>query len=142
MKIYLASSWKNAGFVKEVKEILESECGHVVDAFCDAEEGRFVFHYSEIKDFQNLDAIEFLKTEQVKKVFREDRKWIDWAEALVMLLPCGKSAHLEAGYAKGKGKKLFIFGGFLKGEFEAMYGFADGMFRLNELDDLIKVLRK
>jgi hypothetical protein len=47
---------------------------------------------------------------------------------VVLILPSGKSSHLEAGYAKGCGKKLYIIGGFVKGEFETMYGFADGMF--------------
>ncbi|KKK63940.1 hypothetical protein LCGC14_2989230 [marine sediment metagenome] len=41
-------------------------------------------------------------------------------------LTAGKSTHLEAGYAKGKGKKLIIYSGkFPKGEFDVMYGFAD-----------------
>ena len=57
-----------------------------------------------------------------------------------MVLPSGKNAHLEAGYAKGIGKKLFVYGDFTSGEFDVMYGFADGLFRSSELDGLIKVL--
>lgn len=33
---------------------------------------------------------------------------------------------------KGRGKKLFIVGEFEKGEFDVMYGFADGMFRIGD----------
>ena len=58
-----------------------------------------------------------------------------------MIHPCGKSAHLEAGYAKGSGKLLYMWGSFPKGEFDVMYGFADGMFRLDEFESLREVLR-
>ena len=34
---------------------------------------------------------------------------MEWADTCVMLLPCGRSAHLEAGYMKGRGKRLIIF---------------------------------
>lgn len=141
MKIYLASSWKNEQLVRVVQQILEQN-GHEVDAFCDLSKDRFVFHYSAIPNYQELDAIQFMHTPQVKKVFEEDKKWIDWADAVVMILPCGKSAHLEAGYAKGQGKKLYIFGRFIAGEFDAMYRFADGMFRLNETKELLNVLNE
>jgi hypothetical protein len=31
-----------------------------------------------------------------------------WADAFVMVLPCGRSAHLELGWACGKGKRTII----------------------------------
>jgi len=141
MKIYLASSWKNEQLVLTVQQILEQN-GHEVDAFCNLDRGRFTFHYSAIPNHQELDGIQFMHTPQIKRVFRENKKWIDWADAVVMILPCGKSSHLEAGYAKGQGKKLYIFGRFVAGEFDAMYGFADGMFRLNETKELLTTLKE
>ncbi len=140
MKIYLASSWKNEELVLSTQHILEQN-GHEVDAFCDSSKARFVFHYSAIPNYQTLDAIQFMNVLQIKKVFEEDKKWIDWADAVVMILPCGKSAHLEAGYAKGQAKKFYIFGNFIAGEFDAMYGFADGMFRLNQIENLLGTIK-
>jgi len=140
VKIYLASSWKNEQLVRTVQQILEQN-GHEVDAFCDPSKDRFVFHYSAIPNYQELDAIQFMETPQVNRVFNEDKRWIDWADAVVMILPCGKSSHLEGGYAKGKDKKLYIFGRFVAGEFDAMYGFADGMFRLHETKELLDALK-
>ena len=125
MKVYLASSWKNAELVKAWKNEL-LEYGHDVDAFCDDSGGRFVFHFSEIGDPKDLDAINFLLDERTKKAFAEDKKWIDWCEICLLVLPAGNSAHLEAGYAKGQGKGLIIWqDDFPKGEFDVMYGFAD-----------------
>ena len=33
---------------------------------------------------------------------------MEWADTCVLLLPSGRSAHLEAGYMKGRGKRLII----------------------------------
>ena len=125
MKIYIASSWKMSKWVKAWKEQLVS-LGYEVDAFCDDSDGRFVFHFSEIGDPADLDAINFLEDDRSKKAFTEDKNWLDWADCCLLILPSGKSAHLEAGYAKGQGKALIIWRNeFPKGEFDVMYGFAD-----------------
>lgn len=124
MKIYIATSWKQKNRAILLARNLR-EKGHETDCFCDESTGRFVFHFSEVGELKNIDAKSFLKNEQALKAFEEDKKWIDWADAVVMLLPCGNSSHLEAGYAKGKNKKLYILGPFEKGSFDVMYGFAD-----------------
>lgn len=139
MKIYIASSWKNELAVKEFALLLRS-WGHEVDCFCDSSTGRYVFHSKEIGTIDQIDAISFLKDERAQRAFIEDRKHIDWSDAVVMLQPCGKSSHLEAGYGKGSGKLLFMLGEFPKGEFDVMYGFADGMF--HELDELKQALER
>lgn len=124
-KIYLASSWKNSSLVMEIKKTLASR-GHSVDAFCDQSDGRFVFSFDLLPDVQKLNAETVLEEEIVKKAFEEDKKWLDWADTCLMILPAGNSAHLEAGYAKGSGKDLIIYReGFPEGEFDVMYGFAD-----------------
>jgi len=125
MKIYIASSWKMADWVVAWKTILKEE-SHEVDAFCDDSGGRYVFHFSEIGDPADLDAINFLADPRSRKAFEEDKKWLDWCDCCLLILPSGKSAHLEAGYAKGQGKLLIIWQNeFPKGEFDVMYGFAD-----------------
>lgn len=125
MKIYVASSWKNEKEVKSLAAYLR-ESGFEVDDFTDDTRGRFVFHYSELGPIEEHDAISFIQHDKAQRAFLEDKKMIDWADAVVMLLPAGKSSHLEAGYAKGSGKKLIIYQEeFPKGEFDVMYGFAD-----------------
>ncbi|SFR15369.1 hypothetical protein [Desulfoscipio geothermicus] len=134
MKIYIASSWKNEELVRAFAKMLR-DAGLEVDDFTDDSRGRFVFHYSELGNLDELDAINFLEDERSQRAFQEDKKWLDWADAVVLILPAGKSAHLEAGYAKGCGKKLVIWQmSFPKGEFDVMYGFADLI-----TDDHVKV---
>jgi len=141
MKIYIASSWKNEFQVKALAKMLRND-GHEVDAFCEKHKGRYVFHFSELGDMTFINAITFLQDERSQKAFKEDKKWIDWAETIILLLPAGKSSHLEAGYAKGQGKKLYIVGSFPDGEFDVMYGFADGLIKIEELSKLFNLLRR
>lgn len=148
MRIYLASSWKMKDVVLELASTLRDE-GHSVDSFCDDANGRISFNWSELiesmktegSDISQLDAIEMMKHWRVKEAFEEDKRWIDWADVLIMLMPCGRSSHLEAGYAVGAGKKMYIIGGFEKGEFDTMYGFADGMYDYTELTNLMDLLK-
>lgn len=141
-RIYLASSWKNESFLLDLAKRLRK--AHEVDCFCDPTD-RYVFHWSEILDSpdkskSHLDAITFLSDSRTQRAFREDKGKIDWADTIIMVLPCGNSAHLEAGYAKGCGKKLYILGTFPAGDFDVMYGFADRLFRFDELEDLENLL--
>ena len=135
MKIYIASSWKNAGECLDLASLFQA-WGHKVDCFCDDSGDRYVFHFSEIGDPKSLNAIRFLGDHRTQKAFKEDKKWLDWADAVVMVLPCGRSAHLEAGYKVGRGGGLFILGEFPAGEFDVMYGFASGLFTFGGLDKL------
>lgn len=132
MKIYIASSWKNADGCMVLAEYLRNK-GHNVDCFCDASTGRYVFHFSDIGPSDKINAISFLEDERAQKAFQEDKKFIEWADMVLMVLPCGNSSHLEAGYAKGLGKKLYILGDFPAGQFDVMYGFADKLIRLDDI---------
>ena len=146
MKIYLASSWKNKDAVLKMAKVLR-DYGHEVDAFCD-ETARVSFNWSELLETMDLEGIDITEQDattmldhwRVQDAFTEDKQWLDWADAVIMLMPCGRSAHLEAGYAVGSGKKLYIVGGFEKGEFEVMYGFADGLFYYSRLLELLSTL--
>jgi nucleoside 2-deoxyribosyltransferase len=74
-----------------------------------------------------MNAFDAFRDKRIKQAFDEDRKWLDWCDCCILILPSGKSSHLEAGYAKGQGKKLIIYHakGFPAGEIDVMYNFAD-----------------
>ena len=46
----------------------------------------------------------------VREVFEADMKALKESETVILLLPAGKSAHLEAGVAYGLGKNLILIG--------------------------------
>ena len=41
-----------------------------------------------------------------KEGYANGRAGMDWADVCVLLLPCGRSAHLEAGFMAGQGKPV------------------------------------
>lgn len=135
MRIYMAGSWKNEGKIKEVAQLLR-EAGHQVDCFCDPDHpavagwDRFVFRREDLKGWDDKsDQFWFQEQRLVKEAHDEDVSWIDWAEAVVLVLPSGRSAHLEAGYAVGAQKVLFILGDFPGGEVDVMYLWAKSIHR-------------
>lgn len=152
LRIYLASSWRNDELVMVVYRLLR-QYGFDVDAFCNQPGGRVGFNIADClaaagHSLDEVDAITALRhpavAEQFRIAFREDKKWLDWCNCVIMLMPCGRSAHLEAGYAKGQGKLFYIYWmtEMPKGEFDNMYQFADGMFRREEIGDLVHELMK
>lgn len=127
MKIYTASSWKNEGLVKTLAKMLRS-WGHEVYCFAEDGDGQVIFNWQDVITPDD-DGITCLDTDMSRGAFAVDKKGMDWAECCILINPCGRDAHLEAGYMKGCGKKLFILGDWPKGEFSNMYHLADGHFR-------------
>ncbi len=49
-------------------------------------------------------------SKMVKDIFKKDMKALKESEILLLLLPAGKSSHIEAGVAYGMGKKCIVIG--------------------------------
>ena len=141
MKIYIAGSWKEERMCNNIAHLL-LEKGHKVDCFCGYFTTRYQFNFSEIADAGEIDQFKMMKSEQCIKAYKEDKKWLDWADCVILVLPSGRSAHLEAGYMKGKGGLLFIIGSFPKGEGDVMYKLADGIYRFNQFPTLARRLKR
>ncbi len=150
LRIYLASSWRNQEAVRVMMKALR-EVGLEVDCFCDQEGGRVGFYIpdelaKEGQTIYDIDAITALEHPTVGDLFHvaytEDKKWLDWCNCLIMLMPCGRSAHLEAGYIRGQDKLFLIYwlNDLVPGEFENMYQFADCMYRTEELPKMLTEL--
>lgn len=120
-RIYVASSWRNQ-FQPGVVLTLRS-AGHEVYDFRNPisggpQAGRSGllddgFRWSDIDaDWQGWDAQAFrsrVTTHALATVgFEQDMAGLEWADTCVLVLPCGRSAHLEAGWAAGAGKALVI----------------------------------
>lgn len=63
------------------------------------------------RDYERAKGLSFqeaLAGHAAKHVFAFDKKHLDEADAAVLVLPAGKSGHLELGYMIGKGKPCVI----------------------------------
>lgn len=73
-------------------------------------------------------------------VFHFDKAHLDRCDAAVLLLPAGRSGHLELGYQIGRGKPGYILMESEPDRFDVMYNFASGVFF--DPKDLFRVLLK
>lgn len=86
-----------------------------------------------MKIFEGLN----LKSEPVLKIFTEDLEAQRASKNFLLVLPAGKSGHIEAGISYGMGKKCYAIG-----EFDAtdsLYNIFETIFENeNELEDFLK----
>lgn len=105
-KIYVASSWRNImqpGIVSALRSM-----GHEVYDFKNPREDDDGLHWSEIdggwQEWDNERYIEALNHPIAEAGFKSDFDAMQWADTFVLVQPCGRSAHLELGWAVGAGK--------------------------------------
>jgi hypothetical protein len=110
-QIYLASSWRNAEQPFLVRQLRAA--GHEVYDFRNPAPGNTGFHWSEIDPqyhhWTPQQYREALAHPIAQSGWYLDQSAMDWADTCVLLLPSGKSAHIEAGYMAGEGKDVFIY---------------------------------
>jgi len=110
MKFYVASSWRNQAQPGVVT--LLREAGHEVYDFRNPPHGRPGFNWAEIdenwKDWTAEKYRAALSNPLAEEGFKQDMDGMKWADACVLVLPCGRSAHLEAGWFAGQGKPVFV----------------------------------
>ena len=139
-KIYVASSWRNK-YYDEVVARLKKEFRYVYD-FRHPTHGGVGFHWTDIDvNAPNWTLEEYRKgLEHPKAVrqFRDDWDAMDWANACVLVLPCGRSAHTEAGWMAGQGKKVVVYVPEMV-EPELMYKLFDRV--VGSLDELVEALK-
>jgi hypothetical protein len=71
-------------------------------------------------------------------VFQFDKHHLDRANVGVLVLPAGKSGHLELGYLAGQEKRTFVLFDSVPERWDVMYKFATGVaFSLDELMEMV-----
>jgi hypothetical protein len=106
-KIYLASSWRNDRQPHMVAA-LRAE-GYEVYDFKNPAPDKAGFAWKDAGDVSNIaNYLETLKHPVAQAGFKSDFEAMQWADTFVLLLPCGRSAHLEMGWATGRGLDTHI----------------------------------
>jgi hypothetical protein len=110
VRIYVASSWRNT-LQPEVVSALRA-AGHEVYDFKNPRPGDNGFHWSEIdpawKGWSPEQFREGLNHPIAQAGFRSDMDALEACDACVLVLPSGRSAHLELGWASGAGKRTLV----------------------------------
>ncbi len=108
--IYVASSWRcptQPGVVQALRD-----AGHEVYDFRNPPGGATGFAWSEVDpawlDWSIDTYRNLLDHPRAVEGFGNDLEAMEWADTFVLVLPCGRSAHLELGWAVGQGLRTAI----------------------------------
>jgi NTP pyrophosphatase (non-canonical NTP hydrolase) len=130
-KVYVASSWRNP--IQQSIVALLRDAGHEVYDFRNpAPDNKGFASWSEVNpDWIHWTPEQFVKDlyaghPAVTRGYGFDKAALDWCDTCVLVLPCGRSAHLEAGYAAGRGKLTLFYLHPDKFEPELMYLLGQG----------------
>lgn len=130
LNIYVASSWRNDNQQNVVKAL--RDWGHEVYDFKNPKPGDLGFHWSEIdpkwKDWDSAGFVGGLSHPIAESGYQSDFQAMQWADACVLVLPSGRSSHLEAGWFIGQGRPILILLPHESVEPELMYKLATGVF--------------
>jgi hypothetical protein len=131
MRIYVASSWRNEAAHRAAVDALTAE-GHDVYDFRNPEPGDHGFSWRQIDDDRSWleDPRRFregLKHPVAQRGFALDMAALRSCDACVLVLPCGRSAHLELGWATGAGKRTIVLLDDPMSEPELMYLMCDAI---------------
>lgn len=106
LNVYLASSWRNER-QPEILSLIRDE-GYDVYDFKNPEPGNEGFRWSEIDpDWKNWTPQKYrdaLRHPIAQKGYQNDITALNQCDVCVLLLPSGRSASWELGYAMGKGR--------------------------------------
>jgi len=109
-RIYVASSWRNWLQPSVVGGLREA--GHEVYDFRHPAHGDNGFSWRQIlpdpPPWDGAKLREILAHPVAARGFGLDFEAMVWANEFCLVLPCGRSAHLEAGWAIGQGKRTSI----------------------------------
>jgi nucleoside 2-deoxyribosyltransferase len=136
VKIYVASSWRNS--YQPAIVVALRRAGHDVYDFRAPAPGNDGFRWSDIDpNWQQWDAEHYrlaLQSPIAKAGYALDIGALRECEACVLVLPAGRSASWEFGYAMGQGKKGYVVQ-FQRQEPELMFREATILANMNELFD-------
>ena len=111
MKIYVASSWRNI-FQPGAVNVLRTH-GHEVYDFRHPTPDDNGFHWSEVShNWEEWTTQEWrggLTHPRAEAGFRSDFEAMEWCDTMILIMPCGRSAHLEMGWAVGAGKRTCYY---------------------------------
>ena len=137
-EFFIAGKTRNKDNILRICDVFDK---HNISYYCFLKNDDTMNSYGEegqteeekMKEFENLG----LKSDIVLNIFNQDLENERACKNLLLVLPAGKSGHIEAGIAYGMGKKCYAIG-----EFDAtdsLYNIFDTIFKdESELEEFLK----
>lgn len=106
---FVSGRWRNRDNVLALTRQIRSK-GYQVYCFLEAAHSAERVQNDPDQDMTNFEQRDWRNDPYVKEVFENDMNAEKQSDVFVMLLPAGKSCHIEAGAAYGMGKKCILIG--------------------------------
>lgn len=136
--VYIVGSLRNPRVTEVAREIRAIGC-HAFDDWISA--GPEADDYFQKYQTQlGATYAEALKSAPAEHIFNFDLPHLDHADAGVLVMPAGKSGHLELGYLSGRGKRTYILLDKDPERFDIMPQFANGGI-FYEIPKLVEALK-
>jgi hypothetical protein len=111
ISIYVASSWRNEHYPEVVTRLREA--GFDVYDFRNPPSGDPGFKWGNVDpgymEWTPQKYRDMLMHPKAVRQFGNDITAMEACDACVLVLPCGRSAHTEAGWFAGRGKKVLAY---------------------------------
>ena len=132
---FISGRWRNRDNVLDLTYKIR-EKGKNVYCFLEADHSKARVHTDPEESMQAFEKLDWRTDPYIKQVFQNDMKAQRESQNFVLLLPAGKSAHIEAGASYGMGRKCILIGE--QKEAESLYLIFDEVYSTPE--DFIKTL--
>src|SRR5882724_10113170 len=106
---FVSGRWRNRDNILDLVSKIRKK-GYSVYCFLEASHSTHQIANDPEEDMQRFEKLDWRSDPYVKEVFQNDMTGEKNSDVFVMLLPAGKSCHIEAGAAYGMGKKCILIG--------------------------------
>jgi hypothetical protein len=137
-KLYVIGSLRNPE-VPKIAQAIRTECS--IEVFDDwyAAGPEADDYWRDYEKSRGHSYEEALKGYAARHVFSFDKHHLDTSDAALLVLPAGKSGHLELGYTAGRGKPTFVLLDDPE-RWEIMYQFASVVTPC--IDEIVNTIKK
>ncbi|MEX2028541.1 MAG: hypothetical protein WD988_03545 [Candidatus Curtissbacteria bacterium] len=130
---FVSGKWRNRDNVLDLAKKIRKK-GYTVYCFLEAVHSIHRVQDDPEQSMKEFEKLDWRNDTYVKEVFQNDMEGERASDVLVMLLPAGKSCHIEAGIAYGMGKRCILIGE--QKEAESLYLIFDESY--NSFEEFLK----
>ena len=106
---FISGRWRNRDNILDFTRKIR-EKGYTVYCFLEASHSAAALEKDPEESMQNFEQLDWQNDSLVAEIFQNDMDAEKASDTFIMLLPAGKSCHIEAGAAYGLGKKCILVG--------------------------------
>ncbi len=106
---FVSGRWRNRENVLELTQKIRAK-GYSVYCFLETSPSMYGEKNDPEAEMASFEKRDWRNDEYVQEIFHKDMLGEKQSEVFIMLLPVGKSCHIEAGVAYGLGKKCILIG--------------------------------